>query len=76
MQDSEVKIGMKVRIPDHTKKLEPTTSIVTVKRILSWKTREGEIIYETEQDVTDRFKRSYKCISQVTAAKMEPCKES
>ena len=71
MKDSEVKIGMKVRIPDHTKNLEPTTSIVTVKRILSWKTREGETIYETEQDVMDRFRRSYKCISQSTADEME-----
>ena len=71
MKDSEVKIGMMVRVPDHTKDLEPTTSIVRVKRILSWKTREGETIYETEQDVMDRFHRPYKCISQSTADKME-----
>ena len=71
MKESEVKIGMLVRTPDHTRGLEPTTSIVRVKRILSHKTRDDKIIYETEQDVTDRFKRPYKCISQSTADKME-----
>ena len=75
MKDSEVKIGMMVRVPDHTRDLEPTTSMVRVKRILSHKTREGEIIYETEQDVTDRFKRPYKCISQSVAKDMELIEE-
>lgn len=76
MKDNEVKIGMKVRIPDHTKNLEDTTSVVTGKRILSWKTREGETIYEVEQDVTDRFRRPYKCISQALAKNMEIIKEN
>lgn len=67
MLENEVKVGMLVRVPDHTKTLEPTTSIVRIKRVLSHKTRDDEIIYETEQDVTDRFKRPYKCISQITA---------
>ena len=71
MLESEVKVGMLVRVPDHTKYLEPTTSIVRVKRILSHKTIDGKVIYETEQEVTDRFKRPYKCISQCTADKME-----
>ena len=71
MKESEVKIGMLVRVPDHTRDLEPTTSIVMVKRILSHKTSDDKIIYETEQYVTDRFKRPYKCISQSTADKME-----
>ena len=75
MKDSEVKIGMKVRIPDHTKKLEPTTSIVTVKRVLSWKTRDGKTIYEVEGDATDRFKRPYKWISQALAEQMEYIEE-
>ena len=76
MQESEVKVGMLVRVLDHTKDLAPTTSIVKVKRILSHKTYDGKIIYETEQDVTDRFKRPYKCISQATADKMEFVEES
>ena len=67
MLENEVIVGMMVRVPDHSKNLEPTTSIVRIKRILSHKTRDGEIIYETEQDVTDRFKRPSKCISQITA---------
>ena len=71
MLDNEVKVGMMVRVPDHTKNLEPTTSIVRVKRILSHKTYKGEIIYEIEQEVTDRFKRPYTCISQCIAAEME-----
>lgn len=71
MLESEVKVGMTVRVPDHTKKLEPTTSIVTVKRILSWKTRDGKTIYEVEGDATDRFKRPYKWISQSVAEDME-----
>ena len=71
MLDSEVKIGMRVRVPDHTKQFEPTTSIVTVKRILPWKTLKNEIIYEVEGDVTDRFHRPYKCVSQFTAENME-----
>ena len=71
MKESEVKVGMLVRVPDHTRDLEPTTSIVRVKRILSHKTRDGKIIYETEQEVTDRFKRPYKCISQSTADELE-----
>ena len=71
MLENEVKVGMLVRVPDHTKNLEPTTSIVRVKRILSHKTYDGKVIYETEQEVTDRFKRPYKCISQSTADKME-----
>lgn len=75
MLESEVRVGMLVRVPDHTKELEPTTSIVRIKRILSHKTRSGEIIYETEQDVTDRFKRPYKCISQITAKDIIECVE-
>lgn len=67
MLENEIKVGMMVRVSDHTKNLEPTTSIVRIKRILSHKTRDDEIIYETEQEVTDRFKRPYKCISQITA---------
>lgn len=71
MLDSEVKIGMVVRVPDYTKHLEPTTSVVKVKRLLPWTTRAGEKIYETEQEVIDRFHRPYKCISQATAKDME-----
>ena len=71
MLDSEVKIGMTVKVPDYTKHLEPTTSVVKVKRLLPWTTRTGEKIYETEQEVTDRFHRLYKCISQATAKDME-----
>ena len=75
MLESEVKIGMMVKVPDHTKNLDLTTNIVRIKRILSHKTRDDEIIYETEQDVTDRFKRPYKCISQITAKDIIECVE-
>jgi hypothetical protein len=71
MPDSEVKIGMIVKVPDYTKHLEPTTSIVKVKRLLPWTTSAGEKIYETEQEVMDRFHRPYNCISQATAKDME-----
>lgn len=74
MLDSEVKIGMIVRVPDYTKHLEPTTSVVKVKRLLPWTTRAGEKIYETEQEVTDRFHRVYICTSQATAKDMEVVK--
>ena len=32
MLENEVKVGMMVRVPDHTKNLEPTTSIVRIKK--------------------------------------------
>ena len=70
MLESEVKVGMIVRVPDHTKKLEPTTSIVRVKRVLR-KDRYGKQIYEVEGDATDRFRRPYKWISQSLAEDME-----
>lgn len=73
MLENKVKVGMMVRVPDYTKNLEPTTSIVRIKRVLSHKTRDDEIIYETEQDVTDRFKRPYKCISQIIAKDIIEC---
>ena len=60
MLENEVKVGMMVRVPDHNKHSKN-------KKILSHKTRDDEIIYETEQEVTGRFKRPYKCISQITA---------
>ena len=71
MLDSEVKIGMTVKVPDYTKYLEPTTSVVKVRRLLPWTTKAGEKIYETEQEVIDRFHRAYVCISQAIAKDME-----
>ncbi len=70
MKDSEVKIGMTVRIPDELKNGQPTTSIVTVKRVYM-KDYEGRIVYEVEGKATDRFRREYRWVTQRHAEDME-----